>query len=199
MRRLQVLMALLLVGGIVVATVVLTSGSEVVVEEAEASVDCASCHSVIAKEVAESWHGQAYTDPEALALTKNFTDPACISCHAPAPIFSGNVGERVFARRERREAGVDCISCHLMPGGRVAGNRGLDAPCRPVKEPRLSAVQFCSGCHNQHWTVDEWAASPYTGATPDVEKRTCNDCHMPRVDRPLADGGPVRKATSRGS
>ncbi|MHC4469359.1 MAG: multiheme c-type cytochrome [Planctomycetota bacterium] len=192
MRKVQVVAALLLLAGVAAAAVLLTSAPEEVVKESTGSApmtsaDCAGCHSEIAKEVAASWHGQAYTDPEALALTRNFQDQSCISCHAPAPVFQTGIGERVFARRERRVDGVDCVSCHLLPDGRVAGTRGLThADCRPVVEPRLSTASFCAGCHNQHWTVDEWAASPYFG------KKTCNECHMARVDRPLADGGPVR-------
>ncbi len=190
MKTLRVVLALALLAGLVAFGIALTSPEDGTGQESLAftsSEQCAACHSEIAREVAESWHGQAYTDPEALALTKNFQDEQCISCHAPAPVFRTGVGERVFERRENREAGVDCISCHLVPDGGVAGLRGLtDAPCRPRLEPRLGAAVFCAGCHNQHWTVDEYMASSY------AKTHTCNDCHMPRSDRPLAEGGPVR-------
>jgi nitrate/TMAO reductase-like tetraheme cytochrome c subunit len=158
----------------------------------KSSAECAECHSEIAREVAESWHGLAYKDEDVLKLSNNFSDPQCIPCHAPVPIFEVGPGERVFARRENREAGIDCISCHLRPDGTVAGKRGLspDAPCRPVVEKVLSAAQFCAGCHNQHWTVDEWAGSKWFG------RSSCNDCHMPKVDRPVADGGPIREGVS---
>ena len=154
------------------------------------SEECAECHSAIYAEWKESWHGQAYTDQDVLDLSQNFQDEQCISCHAPVPVFQVGVGERVFERREHREDGVDCISCHLMPDGRVAGVRGVDAPCRPVKDERLQGAQFCAGCHNQHWTVDEFMASRWS------DTHTCNDCHMPRQDRPVADGSPVREAVA---
>ena len=174
MRIAQVLVALILLGGLAAAGLYLGTPPPPPAVEAETrpmtSADCTACHPVIAEEVARSWHGQAYTDPEVLALTRNFQDEACVSCHAPAPVFQAGVGERVFARRERREDGVDCISCHQMPDGRVAGTRGLsDAPCRPALEPRLAKVVFCAGCHNQHWTVDEWFKSPYADGRGDCE------------------------------
>ena len=35
-------------------------------------------------------------------------------------------------------------------------------------------------------TGEEHAASPY-------KDQSCQDCHMPHIDRPLVAGGPVRK------
>jgi nitrate/TMAO reductase-like tetraheme cytochrome c subunit len=155
------------------------------------SEQCAGCHSEIYEEWKESWHGQAYTDQDVLDLSQNFQDEQCISCHAPVPIWQVGVGERVVERREHREDGVDCISCHLMPDGRVAGVRGLvDAPCRPVVADKLPTAQFCAGCHNQHWTVDEFMASRWS------ETHTCNTCHMPRENRAIADNGPVREGVA---
>jgi nitrate/TMAO reductase-like tetraheme cytochrome c subunit len=195
MKKVRIVIAVVILGGLaaVVGLVFVPTGqSEVSASVSRmTSADCAECHREIAREVAESWHGQAYTDPDVLQLSKNFQDTQCISCHAPRPIFERGdavVGDRVLARRENREIGIDCISCHLLPDGRVAGTRGLeDAPCRPVAKPVLKRAQFCSGCHNQHKTVDEYMASRW------AETHTCNDCHMPKVDRPLAEGHPVRK------
>lgn len=195
MSRIRLLVAAGAVAGIVFAIAVLAEPGD----DADAGAgraapeirNCAACHSEIAREVRESYHGQAYTDPEVLALTNNFKDESCISCHAPMPMFSSGIGKRVFARNEGRETGVDCISCHLMPDGRVAGTRGMtDAPCRPALVPALGTANFCAGCHNQHWTVDEFMATRW------AETHTCNDCHMERVDRPIADGHPVRKGVA---
>jgi hypothetical protein len=54
---------------------------------------------------------------------------------------------------------------------------------------------MCFGCHNQHKTGDEWEAGPYSPSAPtprEVEAKTCLDCHMPTVERPLVAGGAVR-------
>ncbi|MCU0727895.1 MAG: NapC/NirT family cytochrome c [Planctomycetes bacterium] len=190
LKSLRVALAVVLaVGGVLLALFVLSSPKPAAPSEGlvfTSAAQCAGCHGEIAREVAASYHGMAFTDPEALALSHNFQDEQCISCHAPAPVFRTGVDKRVLERKEGRETGVDCLSCHLLPNGGVAGLRGLSAPCRPEVEPRLGAAVFCSGCHNQHWTVDEYMASGY------AETHTCNDCHMPRSDRPLVDGGPVR-------
>ena len=195
-RWLRVGLAALLFGCAVAGLSLLQSsepGAEGQAARFTSPAQCAECHSEIAREVGESWHGQAFTDPEALALSKNFQDEQCISCHAPSPIYVTGVGERVFSRRDRRETGVDCLSCHLMADGSVAGSRGLSsAPCRPVVEPTLTTATFCSGCHNQHWTVDEFMAWKAETGRPE----SCNDCHMRRIDRPIADGGPVRKGVA---
>jgi len=197
MRRLQIGLAVVLLAAVGATAAMLAAGTE-----GKPAADdgprfthpsqCAECHSEIAAEVNESWHGIAYKDPDVLELSKNFTDTQCISCHAPVPIYSIGPGERVFERRERRETGVDCLSCHLRPDGTVAAVRGIspDAPCRPVVEPTLSRAVFCAGCHDQHWTVSEYLDSRWS------ETHTCNDCHMPRVDRPIADGGPVREGVA---
>ncbi|MEN8148895.1 MAG: hypothetical protein ABFS86_03675 [Planctomycetota bacterium] len=198
MKNARIAIALLLLFGLAAGAFVVLrpegGGDAVASDRRMTSADCAECHREIAREVAASWHGQAYTDPDVLQLSKNFQDEQCISCHAPRPIFERGdeaVGDRVIARRENREIGIDCVSCHLLPDGRVAGTRNLeDAPCRPVAKPVLKRAQFCHGCHNQHKTVDEYMASRW------ADTHTCNDCHMPKVDRPLAEGGPVRKGVA---
>ncbi len=194
MRTLRILLAVILVGGSAALIMSLANDETPAVggqsEVFTSPEQCAKCHSEIAREVADSWHGQAFTDEDVLQLSKNFQDEQCVSCHAPTPIFQIGVGERVFARRERRHTGVDCLSCHLREDGTVAGSRGLtDAPCRPVVEKSLTRAVFCAGCHNQHWTVDEFMSWKAASGRPE----SCNSCHMGRVDRPIADGGPVRK------
>jgi hypothetical protein len=62
----------------------------------------------------------------------------------------------------------------------------------PVVETTLTKAVFCAGCHNQHWTVDEFMAWKAKTGRPE----SCNSCHMERVDRPIADGGPVRQGVA---
>ncbi len=190
MKRARVLAALALLAAAAAAVVVVSGGSPIPAEPSSSrmptSEDCARCHAEIAAEVRESMHGRAFRDPEVLRLSEDFAKGECVSCHAPQPLFITGVGERVFARRERRGEGVDCISCHLREDGTVAGTRGLAAPCRPVKDERLKTATFCVGCHNQHWTVDEFMASRW------AETSTCNTCHMPAVRRRIADDRPDR-------
>lgn len=139
------------------------------------SQECKQCHEEVFREWSESWHSKSWTDPDVLALSNNFSNTDCIDCHAPRPVFETGVGNRVLPRSARRSEGVDCIACHLLPDGGVAGTiDNPSAPCRPRAMVELSRVDFCAGCHNQHKTVDQWRASRFP-----EEGTDCLDCHMP--------------------
>ncbi|MBL8800930.1 MAG: hypothetical protein JNN27_02970 [Planctomycetes bacterium] len=148
----------------------------------ESSQQCAQCHTQVYDEWKVSWHAQSYTDPDVRAQTEDFTaNKDCIDCHAPQPVFTTVLGERVLPRATRRIEGVDCIACHLMPDGRVAGT--LDNPsvaCRPIATRDLLKPEYCAGCHNQHGTVDQWRQSKY--AQPGPGYQDCVACHMPHRD-----------------
>jgi hypothetical protein len=143
--------------------------------------ECRSCHEAQYAEWQESFHGKAWTDPMVQALSNGFRMSECIDCHAPMPIHATGLGTRVAPRQSSRADGVDCITCHLMEDGvSVASTRTIDTSkvagaCRPKAVPEMSTPLACAGCHNQHNTVDELAASGRT--------ETCSDCHMPQVAR----------------
>jgi len=182
MKAARILIALVIVGGIVAGAVLLAAPKGEGEESGGASggeltsAQCASCHEQAAKDHAADWHSQAFTDPDALKLSKNFQDEQCVSCHAPTPIYKTGIGMRVFARRERREEGVNCVSCHLREDGTVAAGADFpDSPCRARKDDFIGVAKHCNGCHNQHWTVDEFMAWKARTGRPE----TCIDCHTP--------------------
>ena len=164
-----------------------------VFESAEA---CGKCHTAIYEEWKASWHGLAMVDPHFLRLSDGLQQEECIRCHAPVPLREMENWETPIARSERREDAVSCLSCH-QSGANVAGPLGLTGPCRPVKdEAQRDVTKVCFACHNQHKTGEEWLAGPYAPDAPSpraVEAKTCLDCHMPWVERPLVAGGPVRR------
>lgn len=99
-----------------------------------------------------------------------------------------------------REA-ITCATCHVRPGadglGEVVGPRGSElAPHRVRKDPE-ALRSICTRCHSPGpvqltptffcWfeSAEEVAAGPAAG-------RTCVECHMPAVERPVAVGTPVR-------
>lgn len=142
------------------------------------SADCQDCHAEIYAEWKESQHAISWTNPAVRALSNDFANQDCIDCHAPRPVFVTGIGERVLPRTARRHEGVDCLSCHQLPDGSMAGTRADPrAACRPVEKLELTRPDFCSGCHNQHETVDQWRASKW----PDRDK-DCLACHMPYID-----------------
>jgi nitrate/TMAO reductase-like tetraheme cytochrome c subunit len=142
------------------------------------SAQCAECHAGVYREWQASWHAQAWTDPEVRKLSNDFANADCIDCHAPRPIFETGLSSRVLPRSTRRVEGVDCIACHLLPDGRIAGTVDApESPCRAVAQRELLAPEFCAGCHDQHGTVQQWRATRF--AVPGPGFKSCVDCHMP--------------------
>src|SRR5690606_20775623 len=141
------------------------------------SQQCRECHAEVFAEWEGSQHAQAWVNPAVRMLSNDFANQDCIDCHAPRPVFVTGIGNRVLPREDRRVEGVDCIACHQLPasaGGGVAGT--LDDPtaaCRPTIAKDLARPEHCAGCHNQHFTVDEWKASEYPERGED-----CLSCHM---------------------
>jgi hypothetical protein len=161
------------------------------------AAECGQCHSEIYAEWKASWHGQAMTDPLFLRLSDGLKQEECIRCHAPVPLRETENWETPIARSDRREDAVSCLTCH-QAGGHVTGPfEGLSGACRPVHDPdQTDPTKMCFACHNQHKTGEEWQAGPYApeASTPRRrEARTCIECHMPAVERPLVPGGPVRR------
>jgi hypothetical protein len=147
------------------------------------STQCRDCHAEVYSEWESSWHAQAWDDPDVRALSENFSNTDCIDCHAPRPIFETGVGNRVLPRSSRRGEGVDCIACHVLPEGGVAGTiQNPSAPCAPVQKVDLQRPEYCGVCHDQHKTVQQWKASSFF-----EQGIGCIDCHMP-----FRDGDPNR-------
>ena len=120
-----------------------------------------------------------------------------------------------------RDEGVTCAACHLREG-EILGPTGGDAAPHPVRKIE-SGNQICANCHvvgGERWdtffrfppcgTVAEIrateAAGQVTGASgevalPDIASLGCVECHMPLVERPVAEGGeprPTRRHLWRG-
>ncbi|MED6335037.1 MAG: multiheme c-type cytochrome [Planctomycetota bacterium] len=139
------------------------------------SQQCRECHAEVFAEWEASWHRESWRDPDVVALSNDFSNTDCIDCHAPRPVLETGIGMRVLPRSSRRSEGVDCISCHALSGGRMAGTIDAPAaPCRPVATLDLQRPEFCGGCHDQHLTVQQWKESDYFEQGID-----CIDCHMP--------------------
>jgi hypothetical protein len=160
------------------------------------AAECGKCHEEIHAEWEASQHGRAMDDPLFLDLSASVNKEECIRCHAPVPLRESDFLTPI-ARAELRDDAITCLSCH-QSGSHVTGPfEGLSGACRPVYDPdQRDVVKMCFGCHNQHDTGNEWLAGPYAPDAPEPrvkEARTCLDCHMPEVERPLVKGGPVRK------
>lgn len=139
------------------------------------SNQCQACHAEVQAEWAASQHAQSWVNPAVRALSNDFANTDCIDCHAPRPVFETGLANRVLPRESRRQEGVDCIACHQMPDGRMAGTVDrADVACRPVATRELARVEYCAPCHDQHKTVEQWRSTDY------AEKGIgCIECHMP--------------------
>lgn len=70
------------------------------------------------------------------------------------------------------------------------------APCHTLRTPYVDSAGRVRGRFPEQMTYAEWRASTHAG------RRTCQDCHMPRVDSPIAVsafGRPVREGVARHS
>jgi hypothetical protein len=176
---------------------------------------CAACHAEIAAEWALSTHAHAWVDRQYQAeITKSGNRWLCLNCHTPllaqqdlwpVGLQAGDVESPLLVPNPAfdaglRDQGITCAACHVVNG--VIHGPGLpdSAAPHPVEaDPRLRGDAVCHRCHQaaatyegkgfacSFRTAEEWAAGPWA-----AEGVGCVDCHMPRVERPAATGGPVR-------
>ncbi|MFO1053525.1 MAG: multiheme c-type cytochrome [Planctomycetota bacterium] len=157
------------------------------------SVQCKECHQDVWDEWYGSHHQISYLNPEVAAQSQNFQNKECQACHLPQQIAVTGFAQRALPRMTRYDQGVDCITCHVSGEGEVfAAHAVPSAPCKPVADTRFTSMDLCEGCHNQHFTTDQWRASAWA-----KKGTSCNDCHMPDVERKLAAGG-TRKGRHHG-
>jgi len=171
---------------------------------------CAACHPDIAREWAASTHAHAFIDPQFQA--ERAKDPAvawlCDNCHTPlarqqALLSTASGDVRRPTQQENpsfdatlREEGITCLTCHWRPEGIASVNPDAQAPHALVFAPELKTEQTCTVCHQAVARLDDTLVCTFdTGqewraASPG---KTCVECHMPRVTRPMAVGGPVRE------
>lgn len=150
------------------------------------SSQCKECHPVVYEEWASSPHANSWNNEDVRVQSEDFANKNCIDCHAPRPIFETGLGERVLPRAARRSEGVDCLTCHLTRDGKMAATiTNPRAACKPTTRRELQRVTMCSGCHDQHKTVQQWKATAFAD-----HRESCKDCHMPYRDG-TPEGGRV--------
>ncbi|MBI2377562.1 MAG: hypothetical protein HYV07_26410 [Deltaproteobacteria bacterium] len=179
---------------------------------------CGACHREIYEEWKISTHARAYLDdPQFMAELAKSSKPEldvtwmCLNCHTPTEsqlerlVVSTNAGvekpEYVrnpdFDPALRAEA-ITCATCHVRDG-KVLGPTGSATAPHPVeKDESLLRSDVCTRCHQAKAEFVHIALACVfdTGAEhakgPDRDK-TCQTCHMPELERPMAPGSPPRK------
>lgn len=154
------------------------------------SRSCGKCHAEILDEWKGTLHAKAWENPAFIAAAGRPMKMECKPCHSPQPVLFDDVlamdwGYRPVLRDFNHADSVNCVSCHLRKDGTVAARHdNPGAPCRPVRDPRLSSPVLCGTCHNPtHDANTEWERSAAARAGI-----SCNDCHSQMVYRTGADG-----------
>jgi hypothetical protein len=167
----------------------LPRGDEIFAVEEPSVKTCYPCHKQVYMEWAETLHANAWVNGLYTASTKKHSMPQCLMCHSTLPIFWEELkwgkDDRPKFRGLVMEDGINCLTCHGLPGGGVAASRDVhNAPCQPKKEPRLKSAEFCAVCHNPtHYAYDEWKTSNAAKKGYD-----CVSCHMAVVERDTPHG-----------
>ncbi len=176
---------------------------------------CGVCHREIYDEWKTSIHAQAFDDPLFRAYwRKDKHIWVCLNCHTPlqnqqpeviTDLQGGRINRPVshpntdFDPSLQRE-GITCAACHVRDGV-ILGPFGDSVAPHPTRyDPRFRSTEICYTCHAvpsdrfQFYnggpcaTFMEFEAGPYK-----AKGYICQNCHMPEVERPIAEGGPVRK------
>lgn len=122
---------------------------------------------------------------------------SCNLCHFPEPFAIPDMDAveilKPKARPAEKEAGgLTCASCHLTPEGKIRGPYNVEAPHATVAEPAIQTSAMCAYCHSfgkrvvgkQTQTFLEWRDD---FNKPGLGKQHCQDCHMPRTVRKVAE------------
>ena len=144
-------------------------------EKTVKSSECNECHKLIHEEWStKDFHAKAYVNDPFKKGSKNYTANECIDCHA-----AQEMGEEknLKTRPVHKEEGVNCTTCHLR-NNMIYGPYKLTAKHKSEQDESMLKSDFCAGCHLP--TFQEWQASG--------SKNTCQECHMPRVERKAVQG-----------
>jgi hypothetical protein len=176
---------------------------------------CGKCHGAIYQEWKRSMHAQAYGDPFFQAYWKKDGHIwVCLNCHAPLenqqPTVIGKIPrgrvENVTQQPnphydpEYQKEAVTCAACHVRDGVILGPFDDSVAPHPTRFDPSFRTTEICYRCHNvvsgpfQFYNVGPCGTyAEYEGRYFMKERgMICQSCHMPEVERPVADAGPIR-------
>lgn len=143
-------------------------------EKTVKSSECNKCHKLIYEEWSKNFHAKAYGNDPFKKASKNYGMEECIGCHVAQDIRDE---KNLKIRPVNKEEGVNCTTCHLR-NNMMYGPYKLTAKHKSDQDESMLKSEFCAGCHML--TFQEWQASG--------SKKTCQECHMPRVERKVVQG-----------
>lgn len=126
---------------------------------------------------------------------------SCNVCHYPESFAIPNMDIPEMTKPKPRprgleQGGLTCASCHLTPEGKIRAVHEVKAPHETVVEPTIQTSAMCAYCHSmgkrvvnkQTQTFLEWRDDFFKKG---LGKQQCQDCHMPRTERKVAENGDV--------
>ena len=177
---------------------------------------CGTCHREIYEEWKTSIHARAYEDPFFQAYWKRDRNIwICLNCHTPLEnqqptlikeIPRGRVEKAIqvanphYDPKYQKEA-ITCAACHVREGVIMGPFDDSVAPHPTKFDPSFRTTQVCYRCHNvvsgpaQLYRVGPCGTYvEYEGKFFMQERgMICQSCHMPEVERPVTNGGPIRQ------
>ncbi len=142
----------------------------------------------------------------------------CVNCHTPlvnqlprlvAGLRDDRLDQPIYVDNPNFDAAlqqdaITCATCHVRDGVVLGPYGDTNAPHPTRRDPALLTSAACTQCHQATAvfpeltlacafdTGRELAEGPYGD-----EGFTCQQCHMPAVDRPLITGGSPSRRTRR--
>jgi len=170
--------ALIILGLILVPLFLIAAKYDFLLEMGEKTVkssECNECHKVIYEEwSAKDFHSKAFVSIAFKKGSKDYGAEECIGCHAAQE----NADEKNLKLRPVHTGeGINCTTCHLR-NNMIYGPYKLTAKHKSEQDESMLKSEFCAGCHGP--TFQEWQAGG--------SKKTCQECHMPRVERKVVQG-----------
>lgn len=151
-------------------------------------------------DVSETATAHAFAGKEAYPIHAREAEEhekSCNVCHFPEPFVIPDMDALEMAKPKARPkaqeaGGLTCASCHLTPEGKIRGPYGVEAPHATLADPAIRTSAMCAYCHSmgsrvvgkQTQTFLEWRDD---FNKPGLGKQHCQDCHMPRTMRKVAE------------
>ena len=143
-------------------------------------------------------HAIAGTDQFPMHARETEADgKSCNVCHFPEAFALPDMDiSEIFKPKPRAKTqeagGLTCASCHLTPEGKIRGPYNLRAPHESAPDVRMKTSVMCAYCHSlgkrnvgqQTQTFLEWRDDFWKRG---LGGQNCQDCHMPRTVRTLAE------------
>ncbi len=143
-------------------------------------------------------HAAAGIDPFPIhARAAEEEGKSCNVCHFPEAYVIPDMETPEIAKPKGRAKGAEaggltCASCHLTPEGKIRGPYQVKAPHATVEDPAMRTSAACAYCHSmgkrvigkQTQTFLEWRDDFHK---PDLGRQHCQDCHMLRTTRKVAE------------